>query len=37
MPLNPALKRQEQADLCEFNASLLYITNGQPYNKTLTK
>jgi len=30
MPLLTALGRQRQADLCEFEASLVYSTSGQP-------
>jgi hypothetical protein len=31
MPLLPALRRQRQADLCEFKASLVYkVSPGQP-------
>jgi hypothetical protein len=29
-PLIPALRRQRQADLCEFKASLLYIVSFEP-------
>ena len=29
MPLIPAFKRQRQVDLCEFEASLVYIATKQ--------
>ena len=29
MPLIPALKRQRQVDLCEFEASLVYIVSSR--------
>ena len=29
MPLIPALGRQKQADLCEFEVSLIYIVNSK--------
>jgi hypothetical protein len=29
MPLIPALRRQRQADLCEFKASLVYIASSR--------
>ena len=29
MPLIPALRRQRQADLCEFKASLVYRVNSR--------
>jgi hypothetical protein len=31
MPLIPALRRQQQMDLCEFEASLVYIGDSQSY------
>jgi hypothetical protein len=40
-PLNPALRRQRQADLCEFEASLVYkSSSGQSellHRKTLSQ
>jgi hypothetical protein len=33
-PLIPILKRQSQADLFEFEASLVYITNSEPVRAT---
>jgi hypothetical protein len=36
-PLNPALGRQSQVDLCEFEANLVYKrVPGQPGRETLT-
>jgi hypothetical protein len=38
MSLTPALRRERQAHLCEFKASLVYIVNSRPAsreNKTL--
>jgi hypothetical protein len=32
--LIPALKRQRQADLCEFEASLIYIVSYRPSRAT---
>ena len=29
MPLIPALRKQRQADLCEFEASLVYIASSR--------
>jgi hypothetical protein len=29
VPLIPALRRQRQADLCEFKACLVYITSSR--------
>ena len=36
-PLNPALGRQRQADLYEFNASLVYIASSIPVSKKKKK
>jgi hypothetical protein len=30
MPLIPALGKQSQVDLCEFEASLVYIVSSRP-------
>lgn len=30
LPVTPALRRQRQLDLCELEASLIYITNSRP-------
>ena len=35
MPLIPALRRQRQADLCEFEASLVYIASSRTARATL--
>jgi hypothetical protein len=35
MPLIPAIRRQRQADLCEFEASLFYRLPGQTYTEKL--
>jgi hypothetical protein len=32
-PLVPALRRQRQADLCEFKANLVYIASSRPAMK----
>jgi hypothetical protein len=32
-PLTPALRRQRQADICEFEASLVYIVNSRTISK----
>ena len=32
MPLIPALQRQRQADLCEFEASLIYRVSSRQQN-----
>ncbi|EGW12670.1 hypothetical protein I79_021887 [Cricetulus griseus] len=34
MPLIPALRRQRQADLCEFEASLVYRASARIGSKT---
>lgn len=34
MPLIPALGRQKQADLCEFEASLIYIESSRTTRAT---
>jgi hypothetical protein len=34
MPLNPALSRQRQADLCEFKASLVYRVSSRTVRTT---
>ena len=36
MPLIPALGRQRQADLCEFEANLVYRATGLPKQTTTT-
>ena len=37
MPLIPALGRQSQADLCEFEASLVYRASSRTGSKTTEK
>jgi hypothetical protein len=38
MPLIPVLRRQRQADLCEFKASLVYkVSPGQPQKNPVSK
>ena len=34
MPLNPSLRRQRQADLCDFEASLIYIVSSRSHTTT---
>ena len=34
-PLNPALGRQRKTDLCDFEASLVYIVSFRPERVTL--
>ena len=36
MPLIPVLGKQRQTDLCEFKASLVYITSSRPARDTET-
>ena len=37
MPLIPALGRQSQADLCEFEASLVYKVSSRTGSKSYTE
>ena len=37
MPLIPALGRQKQADLCEFEASLMYRASSRTISKAIQR